>query len=141
MRRNLIQNRAWSSGDREDPDEGPSQANSKRTRSELPSPVMPILIASDTDSNTSTEYTTSKPTSKYTKVQGKTPWKSPPQQPQPAETLAQTWYNYTNPDLPTSGYHNTNPLPLIEEEVPYTYKPELPTSGYYTKRLDHPNVA
>ena len=92
MRRNMREKRAWSSGDREDPDEGPSQANSKRPRSELPIPVNPIHIKSDTESDTTSEDTTRHMSSSKTKVQWRNPWKASslqqPQQPHKTETLA-----------------------------------------------------
>ena len=69
MRRNMREKRAWTSGDREDPDKGPSQANSTRLRSEVPIPVNPIHIRSDTESDTTSEDTTRNITSSKTKVQ------------------------------------------------------------------------
>ena len=68
MGRIMREKRPWSSGDREDPDEGPSQANSKRPRSELPIPVNPIYIKSDTESDTTSEDTTRHMSNSKTKV-------------------------------------------------------------------------
>ena len=125
MKRIIKEKRAWSSGDREDPDEGPSQPNSKRLRSELPIPMNPIHIRSDTESDTISEDTTRYKTSSKTKVQWRNPWKasSPqqPQQPHKTETLAQVWKTYTSPTERTTcgdGYH----MEIIPED-------------YFTKRL------
>ena len=118
----MREKRAWISGDNEDPDGGPSQANSKKPRSELPTPMNPIHIKSNTESDTTTEDTTKHLLSSKTKVQWKNPWKaSSPQQLHAAETLAQMWKRYTNPPtiFTDGGYYN---IKLKEEEKNYFTK-------------------